>query len=163
MIAARKREYILDEKVDIAFSRLKWVVEQDNLWYYLVFVRSANTNRKWIGKLNEEEYTFSIMLSSRIFWFKWLQSFGQVYIKGKLSQVGTKTQLVVRFCLGPSTIAMFLLIGFFLYSIVINDFTEISLEKFLSIIPLLIFLILSILPLLYSLNKNEDQIADLMD
>jgi hypothetical protein len=163
VIAVRKREFVLNENVDLTFSRLKWAVEQSSLWHFLVFFQLPITNRQWVGKLDEENHSFKIMLSSNIFWLKALRSFGQIYLKGTMSQEGTNTFVKVRFYLGPYTIAMFLLIGFFMSSLLIHNFVQASVDRILSIVLLLIFLIPPILPVLLALNKNEDKFSDLMD
>lgn len=155
MIPIRKIEYVLDESCDKVLSRLKWAVDDYELFWILLKNNltdaESDTSKEWIGSLWEEEMKFKLIGSlGKI----------QIVVKGHLEKVGRGTLVRLQMRLGfytwlliVGTIVLF--IGFFLHF-----FHEDDTEIMTLIFPITLFLVgvFSIYKKLKLIELNLDEL-----
>jgi hypothetical protein len=147
----RKRSYNINQRADLVYSRLTWVVEQVHGTIGEWINYKVNTSKSWIGILENGSRKFSIVKTDRFPQMK----FFQIEIRGQIIGQGEICCLEVEFRLAGYILVFFSVI------LAISAWNFIHHEDSYFIVWFLLFLIIWILLVKNKLHFLENKIEEL--
>jgi len=103
MISFRELSYELAEPSSNVFTRLTWAVEKmDSLFEPLASGTNKETRKDWIGVLNNESKSFSLMTPRKFFGFVPFQ----IIIRGQINETSNGSKVDLKFRLGWYTLIL---------------------------------------------------------
>jgi len=165
MFAIRKSTYDNSENVSKAISKLTWAVEKvENFTWHLINNYTNDTNKQWIGTVNEATKKFKLIEPRGLFTTRHLfhMVFFQIIVEGEILEIEGKSRIKIEFRLGWYSFLMLAMLYsssfFFIVIMVYNN----SWGGIMDLTTwLLTFPVLGTLFLIIQLNKIENKIIDL--